>query len=1314
MPTATPEIETPLHSGAEVTDPTTVADTPDVPQESQQKLNGPPSAVALPQLDMSKSVLIQTPKLDMSKSSPVPGTRPNLALNPPPAAGAPPSVAQTVSQMNEDQAAGSAAGLGVTATPKAVNQGFETLATQAPIIGSKVALTAARVTAPTSLNDLVTKGAMPTEEQFKKDQPIAAGLAESMGGTVGSIIGHPEFWPAMALSSGPRLLKFLGEVGFAGYMGKATTDGATALGAKWDTLSDEEKTKGVADLAQSAIFAATAGGEAGKTGVHVTGDVVEKFKDALTPKSQVVEKPIGDSVVPTRPTGTLAQAAEKRAPEVAKQFLTEQTAPAVAEGVSKTIQQGAGVEGQHPMTTEDPYGLASMSEGEKAKYQGPVRRMDAIDNNSFSNAQEARERAKNNFTTEGKAAWKESNQALSDLWDTHQSQLESEGFDVEGAKSAWGRKSALDQIEKSLRTTTELSADPERPYDLKTGKALGNTLTRLFQNDKEPFQKLFGDKYEEVKPVLQDFARTLNEQSTIAGSSPFDKMMSSLSGRVIRDAIGGTVGGIAGGPVGVAVGAGGVELGARVSNLLTNKLSQWYLGKILQTPEAMKLMTSSIKLGANPVMVDQQLNTILNNSDPTWADKTSAYLAAEWKNLTKSDVGTAGKPGTVDPNEGGPLKPKTPATPETPAVTNNASGESDASQEAINRAVSQKAQGNRTLRVNSFSNTRTPVLPADAVDVHPNPGEHIVDVDKNGNETIRESGRGARPIQPAPKLPQTLSEATKATIKAGGGVPRGVQEGIPGKIKPQALFDHPDTKSTLAVDLDENGNVDQKAVEARLASHKVDWDAAAERMAAKAKSAALDDAEFEKKVAKLRAEKAGTTPEASKNQTDSQTDVEAADDAEFERKVVKARAATTVRPTGSTTGLLNNPLTDIIRTRAGKGGARIPVDGPPLTTDLGMGFNDYTKKSGLKSLEFGEAPNEEMMKRAIDLAVDEGRYGLAQNNGASTWYTEQMAEHDRIIGESRPELKDPTNLVLFKANEAIQSSGNDPYNNINTAMKSHDLYMKNDGVFSPTNPDTPSGSWGHRGPEAFGNAFESLNNLIEAKGKQGTADWLLQRHTVAELREWKIGVGNKHIPGKPTDLQYGAMILGDKRGPFFLNLNGLEGEFTSDQWVNRTWNRWMGTTELGFDAKGKENLASDRPPNPAERALQKASFAEAAQRLGLTTSSLQAVLWYYEQALYTAHGVPKESWSFSDAAARFAKEDAARQATAADTATEAQGQTPHGWRKPSEQPFADTDTGFNTKGTGMASPTDEMPTDKDATHDFDPKTGKIVRKPGGE
>jgi hypothetical protein len=104
-------------------------------------------------------------------------------------------------------------------------------------------------------------------------------------------------------------------------------------------------------------------------------------------------------------------------------------------------------------------------------------------------------------------------------------------------------------------------------------------------------------------------------------------------------------------------------------------------------------------------------------------------------------------------------------------------------------------------------------------------------------------------------------------------------------------------------------------------------------------------------------------------------------------------------------------------------------------------------------------------------------------------------------------------------------------------------------------------------------------------------------------------------------------------------LHGIESAFTADMWVSRTWNRWMGTTEVGPDREGNLEIKTNAPRNETERGLMKKSFSETANDLNLSTSSLQAVLWYYEQALYGAQGVPKESWSFRDAAQRAAKEE---------------------------------------------------------------------------
>jgi hypothetical protein len=273
-----------------------------------------------------------------------------------------------------------------------------------------------------------------------------------------------------------------------------------------------------------------------------------------------------------------------------------------------------------------------------------------------------------------------------------------------------------------------------------------------------------------------------------------------------------------------------------------------------------------------------------------------------------------------------------------------------------------------------------------------------------------------------------------------------------------------------------------------------------------------------------------------------------------------------------------------------------------------------------------------MVERAKSLAEDEARYQMATNNSGSTWYTEQMDEHDAVAKEMRPALEDSTKLSLFKFAEAILSSGQKPYRNFTATMEAWDHYAK-DGKFPISNPATGK-SWGPRGIAAYGNAFDAVNRLVEERGEKGAVDWMMSEHPVSELKQY-----NKNVAGKKTDMQHGVQILGAKRGPFAQNLHGMETAFTADMWVSRTWNRWMGSIETD-PATGE--ITSDAPRNGQERALMKQSFSEVADNLKLTTSSLQAVLWYYEQALYSAHGTPKESWSFSDAARRAQAEEKAK------------------------------------------------------------------------
>ncbi len=85
-------------------------------------------------------------------------------------------------------------------------------------------------------------------------------------------------------------------------------------------------------------------------------------------------------------------------------------------------------------------------------------------------------------------------------------------------------------------------------------------------------------------------------------------------------------------------------------------------------------------------------------------------------------------------------------------LPNNASGESSASLENINRVASQKAKGLRTYKLDSRSGLATPVLANDAADFHPSQYEHKIEVDADGNINLLESGGSARTLLKSSKI----------------------------------------------------------------------------------------------------------------------------------------------------------------------------------------------------------------------------------------------------------------------------------------------------------------------------------------------------------------------------------------------------------------------------------------------------------------------------------------------------------------------------------------------------------------------------------
>ena len=262
------------------------------------------------------------------------------------------------------------------------------------------------------------------------------------------------------------------------------------------------------------------------------------------------------------------------------------------------------------------------------------------------------------------------------------------------------------------------------------------------------------------------------------------------------------------------------------------------------------------------------------------------------------------------------------------------------------------------------------------------------------------------------------------------------------------------------------------------------------------------------------------------------------------------------------------------------------------------------------------------IERALRTASSELKYQLAQDNSGVGWYAENTDRAIKYMQELHPELKDPTKQSLFKAFWAALSYGKTPDENMFAANEAYKLY-KERGEFPLT--QRTGERWGHRQQGHAGN-FRTLNKLLQSfKGdEEKTVDWLLSKHPLEKIHDMHFGQGASALPrtGEP---EYGAMVLGPKGGAFYLNLNGVSDYLTMDMWATRTWRRWTG-------ALIPENV--DVSPTKQERTQAIKAYSQMAKDLKMEVRDVQAAMWYYEQKLYNAHGVPVEAGNYADAAKR--------------------------------------------------------------------------------
>jgi len=234
--------------------------------------------------------------------------------------------------------------------------------------------------------------------------------------------------------------------------------------------------------------------------------------------------------------------------------------------------------------------------------------------------------------------------------------------------------------------------------------------------------------------------------------------------------------------------------------------------------------------------------------------------------------------------------------------------------------------------------------------------------------------------------------------------------------------------------------------------------------------------------------------------------------------------------------------------------------------------------------------------------------------------------------------------VLWSAIAAANSNGMKvPANaKITTSIIKH--YFETGDI--ATNPPLPKTTfsglkdvgWGSR-QKTVAKSLKIIKYLVDKFGEDGFADWWLSTHTLKEMTDIRKATGLGGAPGGlrggMDSLHLGSMIIGDKLGRFSLNINGYDG-VTKDVWFTRAYNRHFGKMR-----GGKKNEVLGAPRNFKERDRMEQYVKEIQKNLvdkNLSQRDIQAILWFFEQNLYTSLGVKSIPGSFSEGAENVIKQ----------------------------------------------------------------------------
>ena len=309
--------------------------------------------------------------------------------------------------------------------------------------------------------------------------------------------------------------------------------------------------------------------------------------------------------------------------------------------------------------------------------------------------------------------------------------------------------------------------------------------------------------------------------------------------------------------------------------------------------------------------------------------------------------------------------------------------------------------------------------------------------------------------------------------------------------------------------------------------------------------------------------------------------------------------------------------------------------------DLATYFDEDHLATYGRKLDPTNPTDQQTAAQTIASGIDEQMTQAASGAG---WYDEDVLKTFKMLSEI-PGLErfenDETARIIWSAMAAPTSIGQLVKNNTRAATAAAMAYFRT-GVFpinaplkATTTEGIPNAGWGLK-QKSVESGMQVIAHLIGKYGEDGFADWWLSPHSKGELTAIRKEAGLSGPPsgvsGKADSVHLGAMVLGDKTGRFSLNINGYEGT-TKDVWYSRSYNRAFGQMFGAPDKKTGKPVVQGGPRNQGERremeAFNQLVLANTKAK-GLSEADAQAILWFYEQGLYTRLGVKSVPGSFSE------------------------------------------------------------------------------------